>query len=64
VKFPTLPAGHLRHWDHQYEWTRAEFRASAERVADRVGSSVRFLALVPENVVVGAPTQIGVLGCA
>src|SRR3954470_23418681 len=25
VKWPGLPAGHFRHRDHRFEWTRAEF---------------------------------------
>src|SRR5205085_4658594 len=29
VRFPTLPAGNFRHRDHRFEWTRAEFRATA-----------------------------------
>ena len=26
VRFETLPAGKLRHKDHRFEWTRAEFQ--------------------------------------
>jgi 3' terminal RNA ribose 2'-O-methyltransferase Hen1 len=60
VKFPTLPAGRLRHRDHRFEWTRAEFRAWAKRVAERFGYDVRFLPVGPEDAAVGAPTQMGV----
>jgi 3' terminal RNA ribose 2'-O-methyltransferase Hen1 len=60
VKFPTLPAGRLRHRDHRFEWSRAEFRTWAERVAGRFGYSVRYLSVGPEDGAVGAPTQIGV----
>ena len=57
VRFPTLPAGRLRHRDHRFEWTRAEFRAWAERVAERFGYGVRFLPVGPEDEAVGPPTQ-------
>ena len=30
VRFETLPAGAMRHRDHRFEWTRAEFRAWAD----------------------------------
>ena len=32
--FATLPPGATRHPDHRFEWTRAQFRAWAGRVAD------------------------------
>lgn len=60
VKFPTLPVGRLRHRDHRFEWTRAEFRAWAERVAERFRYSVRFLAVGPEDAEAGPPTQVSV----
>jgi 3' terminal RNA ribose 2'-O-methyltransferase Hen1 len=60
VKWETLPAGRLRHRDHRFEWTRAEFRAWAESVAARFGYAVRFLPVGPEDAELGAPTQMGV----
>jgi 3' terminal RNA ribose 2'-O-methyltransferase Hen1 len=60
VKFETLPAGRLRHRDHRFEWTRAEFRAWAERVAGRFGYAVRFLPVGPEDPALGPPTQMAV----
>jgi 3' terminal RNA ribose 2'-O-methyltransferase Hen1 len=60
VKFENLPAGKLRHKDHRFEWTRAEFQAWANRVAERFGYSVQFLPVGLEDVDVGAPTQMGV----
>lgn len=60
VKWETLPAGKLRHRDHRFEWTRAEFRAWAEGVAARFGYAVRFLPVGPEDTALGAPTQMGV----
>jgi 3' terminal RNA ribose 2'-O-methyltransferase Hen1 len=60
VKWETLPAGKFRHRDHRFEWTRAEFQSWAGEVAQRFGYTVRFLAVGPEDAVVGAPTQMGV----
>jgi 3' terminal RNA ribose 2'-O-methyltransferase Hen1 len=60
VKFENLPAGKLRHKDHRFEWSRAEFQAWANRVAERFGYSVQFLPVGLEDVDVGAPTQMGV----
>ena len=60
VKFPNLPAGQLRHRDHRFEWTRAEFRAWAERVAAKHGYAVEIVAAGEEDPAVGAPTQMGV----
>jgi 3' terminal RNA ribose 2'-O-methyltransferase Hen1 len=58
--FPTLPAGHLRHRDHRFEWTRNEFAHWAEGIANRFGYSVRIQPIGPEDVALGAPTQMGV----
>jgi 3' terminal RNA ribose 2'-O-methyltransferase Hen1 len=60
VKFEDLPAGKLRHKDHRFEWTRGEFQAWAESVAQRFGYGVRFLPVGAEDAAVGAPTQMGV----
>jgi 3' terminal RNA ribose 2'-O-methyltransferase Hen1 len=64
VRFPRLPAGRLRHRDHRFEWTRAEFQAWAQAVAARHGYAVRFLPVGPEDPEVGAPTQMGVFSHA
>lgn len=60
VRFETLPAGRLRHRDHRFEWTRAEFQAWAMRVAERFGYEVSFLPVGPEDAELGSPTQMGV----
>jgi len=61
IKFEALPGGRLRHRDHRFEWTRAEFEAWALRVADRFHYTVRFLPVGPEDATVGPPTQMGIL---
>ncbi|MEU3351141.1 3' terminal RNA ribose 2'-O-methyltransferase Hen1 [Streptomyces sp. NPDC037389] len=58
VRWETLPAGHVRHADHRFEWTRKEFRAWAERVAERHGYAVEFLPVGPDDPEVGPPTQM------
>ncbi len=60
VKWPNLPAGKFRHRDHRFEWTRAEFQAWADRVAQKYDCMVRFLPVGPEDELVGSPTQMGV----
>ena len=60
VKFETLPAGKMRHKDHRFEWTRAEFQTWGNTIANRFGYSVRFLPIGPEDSVVGSPTQMGI----
>jgi 3' terminal RNA ribose 2'-O-methyltransferase Hen1 len=59
-RFESLPAGQLRHRDHRFEWTRAEFATWARGVAERHGYHVRFLPIGPEDPGVGAPSQMGV----
>ncbi|HEX2189581.1 MAG TPA: 3' terminal RNA ribose 2'-O-methyltransferase Hen1, partial [Longimicrobiaceae bacterium] len=60
VRWPTLPAGHVRHRDHRFEWSRAEFQAWAGGVAARFGYAVRYLPVGPEDPEVGSPTQMAV----
>ncbi len=60
VMWESLPAGRFRHRDHRFEWTRAEFEKWANGVAERFGYRVRFLALGPEDAMVGGPSQMGV----
>ena len=58
VKFETLPAGKFRHHDHRFEWSRQQFEIWATRLAERFGYSARFLPIGPEDVDVGAPSQM------
>ena len=60
-QFDGLPAGRLRHRDHRFEWTRAEFEAWARRVGGSLRlRACRFVPVGPEDRGVGAPTQMGV----
>ncbi|MFE0041994.1 3' terminal RNA ribose 2'-O-methyltransferase Hen1 [Streptomyces albireticuli] len=60
VRWETLPAGHARHPDHRFEWTREEFRSWAGSVAERHGYGVEFTPVGPDDPEVGAPTQMAV----
>jgi 3' terminal RNA ribose 2'-O-methyltransferase Hen1 len=60
VLFPTLPPGKMRHNDHRFEWTRAEFAAWAEPVADKFGYKVRFAPVGTIDLLYGAPSQMAV----
>ncbi|WP_165225593.1 3' terminal RNA ribose 2'-O-methyltransferase Hen1 [Aquisphaera insulae] len=60
VTWENVGADRLRHPDHRFEWTRAEFHAWAERIAARHGYEVRFLPIGPVDDRLGPPTQMGV----
>ena len=60
VRWESLPSGELRHLDHRFEWTRAEFATWAQKVADGYGYSIRFEPVGPEDAAVGPPTQMAV----
>lgn len=60
VVWESLPAGEMRHSDHRFEWSRAEFEEWAGDVAKRFGYLVRFLPVGPEEPEVGAPSQMAV----
>jgi 2-polyprenyl-3-methyl-5-hydroxy-6-metoxy-1,4-benzoquinol methylase len=50
----------LRHPDHRFEWTRAEFAGWATRVAAQYGYQVAFVPVGDDDPEVGPPTQMGV----
>lgn len=58
--FETLPAGKVRHPDHRFEWTRAEFEAWGNRVAETYGYAARYAPLGPLDETHGAPSQMAV----
>ncbi|MGW3108894.1 3' terminal RNA ribose 2'-O-methyltransferase Hen1 [Streptomyces sp. NPDC001100] len=60
VRWETLPAGHVRHGDHRFEWTRAEFGEWAAKVAQRHGYDVEFVPVGPDDPEVGPPTQMAI----
>jgi 3' terminal RNA ribose 2'-O-methyltransferase Hen1 len=60
VRFEGLAPGKLRHGDHRFEWTRAEFEQWTEDVAGRFGYAVRRGPIGPSDPEVGSPTQMAV----
>ena len=60
VRFPHLAAGTMRHRDHRFEWTRAQFRDWAGVTAAAHGYTVRFAPIGPDDPEVGPPTQMAV----
>jgi len=60
VLFPTLPVGKMRHTDHRFEWTRAEFSQWAEATASRFSYEVRLEPVGPVDPQHGAPSQMAI----
>jgi 3' terminal RNA ribose 2'-O-methyltransferase Hen1 len=58
--FAGMPTNTLRHRDHRFEWTRAEFAAWADAIATRHNYSVTYAPSGPEDAERGAPTQMAV----
>ena len=58
VRWESLPAGHVRHADHRFEWDRTQFRDWAQRVAACHRYDVGFLPVGPDDPEVGPPTQL------
>jgi hypothetical protein len=50
----------MRHRDHRFEWTRAEFRSWAERMAAEYGYTFEWKPIGYDDAEVGPPTQMGV----
>ncbi|MFC5931874.1 3' terminal RNA ribose 2'-O-methyltransferase Hen1 [Cryobacterium melibiosiphilum] len=56
--FEALPAGTMRHSDHRFEWSRAEFASWASGVADRRGYAVEYRTVGEVDAQLGSPTQL------
>ena len=50
----------MRHGDHRFEWSRAEFGAWGRRIAEVYGYEVAFSEIGETDEKLGAPTQMGV----
>jgi 3' terminal RNA ribose 2'-O-methyltransferase Hen1 len=64
ARYEFLAEGAMRHRDHRFEWTRAEFTGWAERVGGEHGYDVRFLPVGAEDPELGPPTQLAVFSAA
>lgn len=60
VLFETMKENQLRHPDHRFEWTRAEFEEWATHVADEHGYTAEFAALGPVDETHGGPSQMAI----
>jgi hypothetical protein len=60
AKFQGMVEGQMRHRDHRFEWTRAEFEQWAEATAVAHGYKVAFVPLGPVDDALGAPSQMAV----
>ena len=61
---PALADGRLRHRDHRFEWTRAEFAAWSDRVAATHGYTVQRDGIGDPHAEFGHATQMAVFTCA
>jgi len=60
VKYENIGEKTLRHKDHRFEWTRAEFRGWAETTAAKYLYTVKFSEIGETDKELGASTQMGV----
>lgn len=58
--YPGLAAGHLRHGDHRFEWTRQEFARWTQEICRTYDYTVTIQQIGDEDEVYGTPTQMGV----
>ncbi|MDQ2682415.1 MAG: 3' terminal RNA ribose 2'-O-methyltransferase Hen1, partial [Chloroflexota bacterium] len=58
--FEGLTAGSLRHPDHRFEWTRAEFASWAQSIADRFRYAVEMAGIGPDHPEFGQPSQMAI----
>ena len=59
-RFEDLEKGQMRHADHRFEWTRAEFQQWGNRIAEQYNYSVVYKPVGDEDAEVGALTQMAV----
>ena len=60
VNYETMQENDLRHGDHRFEWTRAEFKAWTEHICERFGYSCELNGIGDHDEQYGTPTQMGV----
>ncbi len=61
--WPALRNGALRHADHRFEWTRAQFGEWASTIAARYGYEVSATSIGDVDATLGSPTQMAVFRC-
>ena len=60
VNYEGMEEGELRHRDHRFEWTRAEFKAWTEHVCEKYGYQCVISGIGENKEATGTPTQMGV----
>jgi 3' terminal RNA ribose 2'-O-methyltransferase Hen1 len=64
VMWESLPPGKMRHGDHRFEWTRAEFQTWVKSIAERFSYTVEISGIGDEVENLGTPTQMGIFHAA
>ena len=60
VNFEGMSGDEMRHGDHRFEWTRAQFKKWTEAVCEKFGYSCEISGIGDLDEKSGAPTQMGV----
>ena len=60
AKYEHMQENALRHGDHRFEWTRAEFRAWTAHICERFGYTCEISGIGDNDEKYGTPTQMGV----
>jgi 3' terminal RNA ribose 2'-O-methyltransferase Hen1 len=60
VNYPGLANGNLRHLDHRFEWTRAEFETWGKSIGESYSYGVEFRSIGDVDKTVGSPTQMAI----
>lgn len=60
ANYENMQENSLRHGDHRFEWTRAEFRAWTEHICEKFGYSCKLSDIGETDEKLGSPTQMGV----
>jgi hypothetical protein len=55
-----MKPGQLRHPDHRFEWTRAEFQAWVDRITSQFEYAAQIASVGDEDATLGAPTQMAI----
>jgi len=58
ARYVGMAEGSLRHHDHRFEWTRAEFTAWCTEVAGTYGYRFELTPVGDDDPEVGSPTQL------
>jgi len=60
ANYEFLPEDELRHDDHRFEWTRAEFTDWTKHICEKFGYSCEISGIGDNDEKLGTPTQMGV----